>query len=74
MIEKVSETIRFSLVKRAQFQDNFYLRDLRVRVWRITLLKRMTYSMFKVLFDLEITNIKRLKIVVEVEARKHFTF
>ena len=71
---KVSETIGFSLVKRAQFQDNFYLRDLRVRGWRITLLKRMTYSMFKVLFDLEITNIERLKIVVEVEARKRLIF
>ena len=74
MVVKVSEPIRFSLVKRAQFQVNFYLRDLRDRCWRINLLKGMTYSMFKVLLDLKITNIERLKIVVEVEARKHFTF
>jgi hypothetical protein len=34
----------------------------------------MRYSIFKVLLELKITDIKSFKIVVEVEARKHFTY
>ena len=68
------EAIGFIFVQRAQLQDNFNLRDLIKGKRRNILSKRMRYSIFKVLLELKITNIKSFKIVVEVEARKHFTY
>ena len=69
------EAIGFTFVQRAQLQDNFNLRDLINGKRRIFLFKRMRYSIFKVLLELKITNIKSFKIVVEVEARKQrFTY
>jgi hypothetical protein len=70
----VREAIGFTFVHRAQLQDNFNLRDLIGGFGRIPLFKRMRYSIFKVLLELKIANIESFKIVVEVEARKHFTY
>ncbi len=68
------ESIGFTFVQRAQLQNNFNLRDLIDRNGRIPLFKRMHYSIFKVLLKFKIANIESFKIVVEVEARKHFTY
>jgi hypothetical protein len=70
----VREPIGFTFEHRAHLQGNFYLRDLIDGSWRVPLNIRMRYSIFKVFFELKITNIKILKIVVEVEARKHLTY
>jgi hypothetical protein len=70
----VRDSIGFTFVQRAQLQDNFNLRDLIDGFGRIPLFKRMHYSIFKVLLELKIANIESFKIVVEVEARKHFTY
>ena len=68
------EPIGYSFEQRAHLQGNFNLRDLVYRYWRIVIFNRMRYSVFKVLLELNITNIESFKIVVEVEARKHFTY
>ena len=71
----VREPIGFTFEQRAHLQGNFNLRDLVYRSWRLyPLYIRMRYSVFKVLLELKITNIESFKIVVEVEARKHFTY
>jgi hypothetical protein len=70
----VREPIGFTFEHRAHLQGNFYLRDLINGSRWIPLRIRMRYSIFKVFFELKITNIKILKIVVEVEARKHLTY
>ncbi len=68
------ESIGFTFVHRAQLQDNFNLRDLIDGSGWIPLSKRMNHSIFEVLLELKIANIESFKIVVEVEARKHFTY
>jgi hypothetical protein len=71
----VREPIGFTFEQRAHLQGNFYLRDLIYGTrWVYPLGIRMRYSIFKVFFELKITNIKSFKIVVEVEARKHLTY
>jgi hypothetical protein len=70
----VRESIGFAFEHRAHLQGNFYLRDLIYGIRWIILLIRMRYSIFKVFFELKITNINSFKIVVEVEARKHLTY
>ncbi len=68
------ESIGSTFVQRAQLQDNFNLRYLIDGSGRTPLFKRMRYSIFEVLLELKIANIECFKIVVEVEARKHFTY
>ena len=51
------EAIGFIFVQRAQLQDNFNLRDLINGKRRKVLSKRMRYSIFKVLLELNISNI-----------------
>ena len=69
------EPIGFTFEHRAHLQGNFYLRDLiNGYRWVNPLPIRMLNSIFNVFFELKVTNIKILKIVVEVEARKHLTY
>jgi hypothetical protein len=71
----VREPIGFTFEHRAHLQGNFYLRDLiNGYRWVNPLPIRMLNSIFNVFFELKVTNIKILKIVVEVEARKHLTY
>jgi hypothetical protein len=70
----VRDPIGFTFEQRAHLQGNFNLRDLVYRSRSCPLCIRMRYSVFKVLLELKITHIESFKIVVEVEARKHFTY
>jgi hypothetical protein len=68
----VREPKGFGFVKRAHLQGNFYLRDLLNGKRSNFLIIRMPYGIFEVLLELKIRNIKRFKIVVEIEARKNY--
>jgi hypothetical protein len=70
----VRESIGFAFVHRAHPKGHFHLRDLLYGSWRIILTIRMYNGVFEVFLELKIRDIKRFKIVVEIEARMRFTY